>query len=230
MNDILSLINKNIYQVESMGEGYLSKMAPISRSGMYGNGVETINSQINAIKDGYVNFKNATVSNFNNIISIENNLTSMASDIFIPDDFEVVDSSNFVSVSNSVLNKEDGRSVNEGIKTAEEEVYNDASIIENQKLFKLKNIDLNIDSLDEYEKTRHNELNGIDNDNLLEKSTLEEYEETKKNDLENIDNNNNNLNVSNLGDYVYTEKEELDHIRQSENKGNVDIDFNFEKR
>ena len=217
MNDILSLINKNIYQVENMSEGYLAKMAPISRSGMYGNGVETVNSQINAIKDGYVNFKNATVSNFNNIVEIENNLTTMASEIYIPSDFEVVDSSNIVSVSNSILYKEDGRSVNEGIDSIEEKEYDSSSIIENQKLFKLKNIDLNVDSLDEYEKTRHDEINSIKNDNEIEVNSLEDYKETMKNNLENV-NNYSNLNVTDLGDYVYTNKEELDSMESNEDK------------
>ena len=62
MNDILSLVNKNLMQMSSMEDGYLDNMKPITRSGIYGNGIEMIDSQIVSIKDGLNDLKSITTN------------------------------------------------------------------------------------------------------------------------------------------------------------------------
>ena len=51
MNDMISSINDNIIEMENMEDGYTNKMGSISSSGLYGNGIELVDSQILSIKN-----------------------------------------------------------------------------------------------------------------------------------------------------------------------------------
>ena len=81
MSDIISNINKNINQMCDMEKGYLNKMEPISKSGLYGNGIEMIDSQIVSIKDGLTDFKNITINNKIAVEETENNLFDDVNDV-----------------------------------------------------------------------------------------------------------------------------------------------------
>lgn len=190
MNDIMGLIDKNIYQVDNMSNGFLGKMTPLTNSGMYGNGTDVIDSQIKSIRDGYINFKTATKSNFDSIISLENRMTKLASEIPLPSNFVAEDTGLSLSVNTTNITKLDGRSVNEGIKETKEEKMTENYNMFEEKLFKLKNLDLEENELKEYKETEKDDLDKIKNDNNILDSELDEYSMTRRNELGEIDNYN----------------------------------------
>ena len=87
----------------------------------------------------------------------------------------------------------------------------DAYNIEEEKLFKLKNIDLVDNILDDYEKSKEKELNNIKNNNVTEEEILEDYEKTKKQDIYDV-NNDVIQKTSELNDYTYTKDIDMNDI------------------
>lgn len=215
INDIISQMNRNIYQVENMSDGYLGKMAPLINSGMYGNGVETINSQMLAIKEGYTHFRNITQNNLNSIVNMENKMTQMARDIPLPVNFDASDTSLGITINNSILEKHDGLSVNAGVDTVTKNEMTDFYDVENEKLFKLKNLDLTENILKEYKETEKDDIYNINNENETKEEKIDDYKQTKKENIYNI-NNGNMTDIERLNDYIYTKKEEIEDISNNE--------------
>ena len=215
INDIISQMNRNIYQVENMSDGYLGKMAPLINSGMYGNGVETINSQMLAIKEGYTHFRNITQNNLNSIVNMENKMTQMARDIPLPMNFDASDTSLGITINNSILEKHDGLSVNAGVDTVTKNEMTDFYDVENEKLFKLKNLDLTENILKEYKETEKDDIYNINNENETKEEKLDHYKQTEKENIYNI-NNGNMTDIERLNDYIYTKKEEIEDISNNE--------------
>lgn len=211
INDIISQMNRNIYQVENMSDGYLGKMAPLINSGMYGNGAETINSQMLAIKEGYTHFRNITQNNLNSIVNMENKMTQMARDIPLPVNFDASDTSLGITINNSILEKHDGLSVNAGVDTVTKNEMTDFYDVENEKLFKLKNLDLTENILKEYKETEKDDIYNINNENETKEEKLDDYKQTEKENIYNI-NNGNMTDIERLNDYIYTKKEEIEDI------------------
>lgn len=224
MNDIMSLLNKNVYQVENMENGYLNKMSSISNSGLYGNGIETIDSQITAVKDGFTNFKNITTNNTNKMIELERKLIEEASDIPLPKDWDANDTGYKTTVKESNLSKIDGRSVNDGSGDTSERTMTDYYGNDMTNLDKLKNTELHEDKLKDYEKSKEIGLVDVRSDET-EEQHMEDFKETKHDDLTHITKDLNNVNPELDDNYAYTDKDvELDNINDDIQIGDIGLD------
>ena len=100
-----------------MEDGYLENMEPISNTGVYGNGVQMIDSQIVAIKDGLTDFKTITTNNSNAIIELEKRLTKEVENIVLPKDFDADDTGYTVELDSTELSKNDGTSIDSNNET-----------------------------------------------------------------------------------------------------------------
>ena len=215
MSDMLSSINKNIIDMCSMEDGYLNKMDSISNSGLYGNGIEMIDSQIVSVKDSLTDFREITRSNMGYIFELERKLVNDTDNISMPTNFDANDVGLDVDVNNIFLNKIDGRSVNEGIlglQTNMEDKYD----VNNENLFKLNKEEISDIDLDEYEKEKEVDLSKLKEEELVD-NKLDDYEETRG---LNLHNNNNYRNVYNsqYEDNYDIEKEDLDNINEGDEK------------
>ena len=206
MNDIMSLLNKNTYQVENMENGYLNKMSSISNSGLYGNGIETIDSQITAVKDGFTNFKNITSNNCNKVLNLEQRLIEEAGDIPLPKNWDANDTGYSTDIKTVTLDKEDGRAVVEGVASTEQtmtDYYGDQMT----NIEKLKNTELHEDELQDYVKAKTVEgLEDITSEETQEQQ-MEDIKETKRSNLDFINSETDNTTREYDDNYVNVNRE-----------------------
>ena len=215
MSDMLSSVNKNIQDMCNMEDGYLNKMDSISNSGLYGNGIEMIDSQIVSVKDSLTDFREITRSNMNYVAELERKLVTDTDDISLPTNFDADDVGVNVDVNNIFLNKIDGRSVNEGIMSTENSME-DKYDVSNENLFKLHEEKVTDIDLDEYERIKEEELSKLKEEELVN-NELNEYEETKTVNL-NDSNNYREAHESSFEDNYDIEKEDLNNIDEGDNK------------
>ena len=205
MNEIVSMLEKNVYQVDDMNNGYMNKMHPISNSGLYGNGIETIDSQMISVKDGYVNFKNITSNNCNKIIELENKLTKEVDNIELPKDFDASDTGYDLIINNVNLTKNDGKQINEDNVT--EKVNLTDYFGENMtELSKLKDEELHDNNLSDYKKTKNIDLNSISSEETKQQQ-LDDFVITQKKNLKNINDGNDTQNITYFDDYFVDQKD-----------------------
>ncbi len=212
MNDILSLVNKNIMQMSSMEDGYLDNMKPITRSGIYGNGIEMIDSQIVSIKDGLNDFKSITTNNSNALQELEKRLVIEVEDIPLPKDFDADDTGLETNVEKVSLSKRDGKHITSENST-DEESYNDKYNVDNKKISKLKVESLDDKELGDYLKT---------NIEVLKKLRKEELKDITFDDKYNIKNeklsklNYNELQDAKIDDNFRVKMEKLSKLNYEE--------------
>ncbi len=198
MTDMLSLVSKNIGEVSGMEDGYLNNMKPISESGIYGNGIEMIDSQIVAIKDGLTDFKNITTNNSNAIVELEKRLTKEVENIVLPKDFDADNTGFSITTEKIVLKKDNGNKINVNNETKERNIDDSYSInkeniyllkeekqvenslednydISSEHLSELKDTNLNEIALNDYVETKNNKLKNINKDIEVDEKELEDY-------------------------------------------------------
>ncbi|MBR1386775.1 MAG: hypothetical protein IJ568_08100 [Bacilli bacterium] len=217
MTDMLSVISKNIREMSEMEDGYLDKMTSFTESGLYGNGIQMIDSQIVSIKDGLTDFKNITKNNMTAFTFLERKLSSETDNISLPHDFDAEDVGFDISVNNTYLTKIDGRSVNEGV------LNNDARYVDEhqdniQNLFKLHKEEITDKNLDEYHDIKDNDLFKLHEEELTD-NMLDDYKETNEVGLYNA-NYNNDIYNSEFEDNYDIDRQDLDKVNEGDENGN----------
>ncbi len=179
MADMLSLVTKNIGEVHGMEEGYLENMEPISNTGVYGNGIQMIDSQIVAIKDGLTDFKNITAYNSNAIIEMEKRLKQEVENIVLPKDFDADDTGYSVVLDSTELSKDDGTSVdshNETTKAVLEDNYTE----EKENMYSLKEEKTDTKELKDYHGIKEESLSKLKEEDLKQNKLEDNYKIDKK--------------------------------------------------
>ncbi len=207
MDDILSLVNKNIMQMSNMENGYLDNMKPITRSGIYGNGIEMIDSQIVSIKDGLTDFKNITSNNRNALVELEKRLVLEVEDIPLPKDFNADDTGLLIDIDNASLSKKDGKKVNNNITS--EVSLKDSYSSKKEKISKLKNQELEEEEFGDYLKTNIEVLKKLKKQELTD-ITIDDNYKIKMEKLSKL--NYEELSDEELEDYLHTNKITLNDI------------------
>lgn len=208
MNDMLSLVNKNLMQMRNMEDGYLDNMKPISRSGIYGNGIEMIDSQIVSIKDGLTDFKNITSNNSNAFLELEKRLKLEVEDIPLPKDFDASDTGLGVSTDSVKLSKNDGNKINSNNNTNKQELDNNYSN-NTKNISKLKKEELDTKELVDYTKANIEVLNKLKTEKLVQTNFDDDFK-IKMKELASL--NLEQLSDAELEDYLKTKKISLQDI------------------
>ncbi len=209
MTDMLSLVSKNIGEVSGMEDGYLNNMKPISESGIYGNGIEMIDSQIVAIKDGLTDFKNITTNNSNAIVELEKRLTKEVENIVLPKDFDADNTGFSITTEKIVLKKDNGNKINVNNETKERNI-DDSYSINKENIYLLKEEKQVENSLEDNYDISSEHLSELKDTNLNE-ITLNDYVETKNNKLKNI-NKDIEVDEKELEDYLIATRIKLESI------------------
>lgn len=217
LSDMLSDVDKNINQMFDMENGYLNKMESISKSGMYGNGIEMIDSQIVSIKDGLTDFRNITNNNKNAIKETENRLKIEVSKIKLPENFDPSDVGIIVEASNFSLNKNNGKLINSD-NVSNKVTIDDYKNINIDEIKKFAKDALDKINLDEYLKTKEINIENINN-NTTNKVQIDDYNETEKTDLNVIKKTDLSKNV--LDEYKETQKTRIASVNNNENNNNL---------
>lgn len=217
LSDMLSDVDKNINQMFDMENGYLNKMESISKSGMYGNGIEMIDSQIVSIKDGLTDFRNITNNNKNAIKETENRLKIEVSKIKLPENFDPSDVGIIVEASNFSLNKNNGKLINSD-NVSNKVTIDDYKNINIDEIKKFAKDALDKINLDEYLKTKEINIENINN-NTTNKVQIDDYNETEKTDLNVIKKTDLSKNV--LDEYKETQKARIASVNNNENNNNL---------
>ena len=206
LSDMLSTITKNIDQMSNMEDGYLNKMESISKSGLYGNGIEMIDSQIVSIKDGLTDFKNLTNSNARAVEDTEKRLKNDVSKISLPKNFDADDVGIVVETSGLTLSKDNGLAVNANASVKEEKLEDNYDV-ESLSIKNLVKDSLENSNLDDYIKSKQININNI-NEGSVNTSEMEDLKESKEINLNNI-RKEKDLENNLLDDYKETEKKEI---------------------
>ena len=217
LSDMLSDVDKNINQMFDMENGYLNKMESISKSGLYGNGIEMIDSQIVSIKDGLTDFRNITNNNKNAIKETENRLKIEVSKIKLPENFDPSDVGIIVEASNFSLNKNNGKLINSD-NVSNKVTIDDYKNINIDEIKKFAKDALDKINLDEYLKTKEINIENINN-NTTNKVQIDDYNETEKTDLNVIKKTDLSKNV--LDEYKETQKTRIASVNNNENNNNL---------
>ena len=197
MADMLSLVTKNIGEVHGMEDGYLENMEPISNTGVYGNGVQMIDSQIVAIKDGLTDFKTITTNNSNAIIELEKRLTKEVENIVLPKDFDADDTGYTVELDSTELSKNDGTSIdsnNETVTSNLEDNYTE----EKENIYSLKEEKLDNKEIEDYY--------------AIDEKTISKFKEE-------------DLKQNNIEDYYGIDEEVLHRLKEEDLKSNELEDY-----
>lgn len=225
MSDMLSMVNKNINQMSNMENGYLDKMSSISDSGLYGNGIEMIDSQIVAIKDGLVDFKNITAYNSQAVEETERRLKSDIDKIALPKDFNADDVGINVQTSTLTLSKNDGEKINtEASSNVEME---DNFDVETEKLQELVKELLSEKDLDEYLKSKQIDIENI-NEGEVNTSEADDIKETKDLNLVDTFNENADLDGKEFDEYEQTEEQMISDMNDSPTSKELELESNDE--
>lgn len=206
LSDMLSTITQNIDQMSNMEDGYLNKMSSISKSGLYGNGIEMIDSQIVSIKDGLTDFKNLTTNNAHAVEETEKRLKQDVSKIALPKNFDADDVGLTLKTSGITLSKNNGTAINANA-SLKEEVIDDSYDIDKKTIQDFVKDSLESSNLDDYIKSKQINIGNI-NEGSVNTSEMEDLKESKEINLNNI-NKNNTINSNELDDYKETEEKDL---------------------
>ena len=212
LNEMLNMVSDNIGNMMNMEDGYLDKMGSISKSGLYGNGVEMIDSQIVSIKDGLNDFKSITNTNARAIEELEKRLKQEVSNIELPKDFDASDVGVKTNTDCVDLSKNDGLSVNPSVlggTISMEDKYD----TELENMYNLTKGDTDKSELKDYEKTITNELENIDN-GVVNESELVDLKEGQEKVLEEVESKDTEEQV--LEDYEKTNKVMLDEVEEND--------------
>lgn len=220
INDILTMVGRNITQVYNLSDGFTGKLSGMTKSGLYGNGVEVINSQMDCVREGLESFRRITNESVSNIMNYEIELSKKAENIYIPTGFDSVDSSILESFNEYSYSKNDGRSVTETNASKEQNYDGAYANVAAKDLDELKVSDTTEKTMSDY--THINEKENITKlkEEELEENILDDYKETDKNILRNA-----NKGKINIEDIKLLDEYQLNEAKMyAQPKNDIDLE------
>ncbi|MBR1385953.1 MAG: hypothetical protein IJ568_03890 [Bacilli bacterium] len=202
INDILTMIGRNIGQVYDLSDGFTERLNGITKSGLYGNGVEVINTQIDSVREGLEAFRKITNESIANIANYELDLSKKAENIYIPSGFDSWDSSILETFNEFSYNKSDGRSVTE-TNASRQSIYDgEYKNVDAKTISKLKVNATTTKEISDYTNIKEKESITKLKEEKLKENILNDYKETNKKILRNTNKGNTDINNINLIDEI----------------------------
>lgn len=200
------------------------KFSSLRNTGLFGNGIDKINRQLNAVTQATINVKNKVNKHKNEIFMLENSMASKARELDVPLDFVKKDSRKYNSIDDIYLEKKDGRSVNDGNASVDVSELDDYTGTLQNLANISSNLELREEKLDEKTViTEQQKLGNINNDKQIDEQEINEINDLDKNNLKNI-NNGNNLNNTDL-DNMNLENINSTNLENINNYNNIDDDI-----
>ncbi len=201
IDDLLEQTGKTSSDISNTNDEAKSTLEPYKQSEVFGEGAKTINEQLDQVFDELLDFRNSFQKGTSAVFETEMKILEEARNLQIPTGFSLNGTSIKEQAKDVTLSKNDGRSVNDGESTTNEE------------------------KMDDYTETEHNELRNDYNENGLEINEKIDIS-GKMTDLNSI-NNNSNLEEQELiqGNNKYNQKM-ISNINVGTSGQIVENDFN----
>jgi len=148
IDDLLEHTGKTSSDILNTNDEAKSTLEPYKQSEVFGEGAKTINEQLDQVFDELLDFRNNFQKGTSAVFETEMKILEEARNLQIPTGFSLNGTSIKEQAKEVTLSKNDGRSVNDGESTTNEE------------------------KMDDYAETEHNELRNDYNENGLEEQEL----------------------------------------------------------
>lgn len=120
--------------MENTGKSIPNKFRGMKNTGLFGTGINTINKQVNSITNSLFNVKTIVRKHSNEMFELDRKMAEKASEIEIPQDFVKNDSRQTNTFNDILMEKIDGRSVNEGGELRDTKEMDESIIANKQEL------------------------------------------------------------------------------------------------
>jgi len=222
------------------------KFSNLKSAGLFDMGINTISNQLNSLTTSIFNVKNVVNKRSNEMFNMDRKMAKIAEKIEIPQDFVKNNSMQANTFNQVLLEKLDGRTVNEGQElkpidevadsivknrvlgditsnlTPKEEHIDTTTSINKENMNNInKSQDLNQQNIDEKTKITKTLINNINNMQDLLRQELEKNTNINKQNLKSFSNNG-TLNNQNLGEINVNKVEKLEDISNGKNTPTVD--------
>ena len=217
--------------IENTKRDFPYRFSGMKRSGLFANGVDKINKQMENITNTIFNVKEKIKRHSYEVFEMERLFDKYAQEIEIPQDFVKNDSTQVNTIDDIYLSKNDGRSVNEGTKIDEVNNLNDYDL-ESQKLESIvSNNGVKEEKYDSDSSVTKEEMDNINNNKSTEEVNVDEESTIEANQLETINNNNSLQNID-YDDSINLEKVSIKEANENEDLEEEDfedfMDNNYE--
>lgn len=149
MDDIFGNMNKTSAELDTSNSESKQDFVSMKQSRVFGNGIETINEQMDEITNSMMMMSNTIQKGTQAIFETEFKLLQEVSDIQIPNGFETNDIASSVTTSSVTLKKRDGESINNGNSSSQVDLDFNSTINSKETLNEMKESDTSSKELDE---------------------------------------------------------------------------------
>lgn len=217
LDEFVGGMKKTYSELETTGSDIPNRLAYLKRANLFEGGINKIAKQVNSISNSILNVQWMMQEHNRSFFEMERNLAKAASGIEIPTGYNVNNSMQVNVVASVGLNKNDGRSVNEGQALYDIDEVADSSIKTMQKLGNIKNDVSQIEqNVDESTLIKHENLSNINNDVNQKEQNVDESTNINRTNVNSI-NNNINQDVQSIDTGTNIKSSELEDIGNSEN-------------
>lgn len=215
-------------QFDSTAQDIPKRLGYMKRSNLFSGGIDKISRQTNSISNSILNIGWMMQEHNRSFFGMERNLASIADKIEIPANYTINDNLEINNFSSVTLEKNDGRSINEGKELKEIDEVKDSIIKQEQKLADItSSLETREEKIDESTIIKHENLGNINNSNSLREEKIDENTNIQKNTLNDI-NNDNTQNVQNIDNSTNITNRILGNINENNLLNKQNLSFNDE--
>lgn len=197
--------------MDSASSGVPKKFSGLKNAGVFDQGINTIGKQLNSLTNSIFNVKNVVNKRSNEMFHIDRKMAQIAQQIEIPQDFVKNDSMMSNDFNSILLEKLDGKTVNEGQGLTDTEGVSD-SIIKSTALGDItKDTITKEEVLDASTSINRENVNNITNGNGTREEKIDASTSIKRENVSNI-NNAQSLNTQNIDERTSLSKGLLENI------------------
>ncbi len=183
MADTASGIRRAFYETDDTSNMLPIKFHSIKKTGLFGNGLKTINKQINSLSNSLMGVENAINEHTDYIMNMEMAFAKEADEIEIPHDFVNTDTRQVNTIDDIYLDKRDGRTVNEGTEQKPEE-HLDESTVNKENLENIVTDETQKQELDDRTQIERDDLDNINNEKETEEQIYDDKSSVEKENVE----------------------------------------------
>lgn len=173
MEESVSLIGRSQNNQEMVANNFNTRMRPIKNSGLIDNAIDTVQDQMDSLSGALLNVKNIVQKHSTQMFEMDRQLSKIASNIEIPQDFVKNDTMKTNSFDQMLIEKMDGQSVNNGSNLRDTKPLDESSVA-GVNLGNIKNGNKNDEQMyDETMTIQKENLNTISKDSNLDEKKLD---------------------------------------------------------
>lgn len=174
MEESVSLIGRSQNNQETTANNFNTKMSPIKNTGLIDNAIDTVQDQMDSLSGALLNVKNIVQKHSTQMFEMDRQLSKIASNIEIPQDFVKNDTMKTNSFDQMLIEKMDGQSVNDGSNLRDTKPLDESSVA-GVNLGNIKNGNKNDEqTYDETMTVQKENLNTISKNSNLDEKKLDD--------------------------------------------------------